>query len=64
MMKTSLKPVLVFALCAALLTLGATVASAEAVAIGPCGANGSNLTWTLDSTGLLTIRGTGDMKNY
>ena len=48
MMKTSLKPVLVFALCAALLALGATVASAEAVAIGPCGANGSNLTWTLD----------------
>ena len=38
------------------------VASAEVVASGDCGANGSNLTWTLDSNGTLTISGTGKMK--
>ena len=36
------------------------------VGSGTCGAegDGSNLTWTLDSDGLLTIRGTGAMKDY
>ena len=32
---------------------------------GECGANGTNLTWTLDaSTGVLKISGSGNMKNY
>ena len=32
---------------------------------GTCGAQGDNLTWTLDTeTGILTISGTGDMYNY
>lgn len=31
---------------------------------GNCGAQGNNLTWTLDDKGTLTIRGTGEMKNY
>ncbi len=38
----------------------------EIVASGFCGdeGNGENLSWTLDSNGLLTISGTGKMKNY
>lgn len=31
------------------------------VASGSCGAEGDNLTWTLDNNGLLTISGTGEM---
>ena len=38
---------------------GATV-----VASGECGADGGNVTWTLDSDGVLTISGTGEMKDY
>ena len=36
----------------------------EAIASGICGAEGDNLTWTLDSDGVLTISGTGAMKDY
>ncbi len=39
-------------------------AIAETVASGTCGAEGDNLTWTLDSDGVLTISGTGAMKDY
>ena len=31
---------------------------------GNCGKDGSNVTWTLDSAGLLTISGTGEMADY
>ena len=31
---------------------------------GICGANGDNVTWTLDDEGTLTISGTGDMADY
>ncbi|MBQ2264926.1 MAG: hypothetical protein II341_05905, partial [Oscillospiraceae bacterium] len=34
------------------------------VASGECGAEGDNLTWTLDSEGLLTISGEGEMENF
>ena len=46
--------------------LPATALAADIVASGTCGAegDGSNLTWTLDSEGLLTISGTGAMKDY
>ena len=40
---------------------------AEAATIvdsGECGDDGDNVTWTLDSDGLLTISGTGDMYDY
>ncbi len=40
------------------------VAEAATVDSGTCGANGNNLTWTLDDTGTLTISGTGAMKDY
>ncbi len=47
-----------------LLTLLAVPAFAEEVASGTCGANGDNLTWTLDSDGVLTISGSGEMADY
>lgn len=34
------------------------------VASGSCGAQGDNLTWTLDDNGLFTISGTGKMAGY
>jgi len=37
---------------------------ASIVASGTCGAEGDNLTWTLDDAGTLTISGEGAMKNY
>ena len=37
------------------------VSFAVNTASGTCGQNGSNVTWTLDSSGTLTIRGTGEM---
>ena len=46
--------------------LPATALAADVVKSGTCGAegDGSNLTWTLDSEGLLTISGAGAMKEY
>ena len=46
--------------------LPAKALAADVVASGTCVAegNGSNLTWTLDSEGVLTISGSGDMYNY
>ena len=47
--------------CLCVLLIGALTASAATVASGNCG---TNLAWTLDDTGTLTISGTGDMDNY
>ena len=43
-----------------------SVSAAEPTIVdsGNCGKDGSNVTWTLDSTGLLTISGTGKMADY
>ena len=38
--------------------------AADVVSSGTCGAEGDNLTWTLDSEGTLTISGTGAMTDY
>ena len=49
------------------LALGTGSVSAEEptiIASGNCGKAGSNVTWTLDSAGLLTISGEGEMKDY
>ncbi len=51
------------------LTLVLSVGSVSAaeptiVGSGNCGKDGSNVTWTLDSTGFLTISGTGEMADY
>ena len=46
--------------------LPATALAADIADSGTCGAegDGSNLTWTLDSDGVLTISGTGKMSDY
>ena len=43
-----------------------SVSAAEPTIVnsGNCGKDGSNVTWTLDSTGLLTISGEGEMADY
>ena len=43
-----------------------SVSAAEPTIVdsGNCGKDGSNVTWTLDSAGLLTISGTGEMRDY
>ena len=52
---------LVLCLCACLLVATLTVSAAEAEESGTCG---ENLTWTLDSDGVLTVSGTGEMSDY
>ncbi len=51
--------ILILTLLAAILPMAATAASS-----GSCGANGDNLTWSLDDEGVLTIEGMGDMSDY
>ena len=51
------------AVCMALSLLPVTARAAE-IASGDCGAEGSNLKWTLDDAGTLTISGTGAMANF
>ncbi|MBO4914398.1 MAG: leucine-rich repeat protein [Oscillospiraceae bacterium] len=67
--KTTLLPRLTAMLLAALLLFGLLPAAALAtgtVASGTCGGegDGTNLTWTLDDAGKLTISGTGAMKEF
>ena len=63
-MKRTLRTALLLLLCLTLYCCLVPAAHAEEVASGECGANGDNLTWTLDDTGELVISGTGDMKYY
>lgn len=60
-MKLRKAVLLLAALCLTLGTLIFTVSAAEADLSGTCG---EGLTWTLDSTGTLTISGTGTMEHY
>lgn len=64
MRKRLLSFVLTVLMIASLLPVSAL--AANIVDSGTCGAegDGSNLTWTLDSEGMLTISGTGAMKGY
>lgn len=56
---------LALALCM-LVALTSEIFAADTVASGYCGGegDGTNLTWTLDSEGVLTISGLGKMKDY
>ena len=64
MRKRLLSFVLAVLMIASLLPV--TALAADIVDSGTCGAegDGSNLTWTLDSEGVLTISGSGDMHGY
>ena len=64
MKKRLLSFVLTVLMIASLLPVSAL--AADIVKSGTCGAegDGSNLTWTLDREGVLTISGTGDMCDY
>ena len=47
------------------LSVGSVSAAEPAIVdSGNCGKDGSNVTWTLDSNGLLTISGEGEMSDY
>ena len=61
-MKKCLTLLLSLVFLLALLPAGAS--AANIIAGGDCGAEGSNLTWTLDSDGVLTIEGTGAMADF
>ena len=58
--------VVVLVLVLALAVGGGSVSAEEPtiIASGNCGKAGSNVTWTLDSTGLLTISGEGEIRDY
>ena len=55
---------LALVLCMALTLLPVSTFAAEIIESGNCGAQGSNITWKLDSNGLLTVTGSGAMKDY
>ena len=55
------KKIVLFCLMIVLTVLFCTPAFAEES--GTCGAEGDNLTWTLDDSGVLTISGTGEMNS-
>ena len=61
-----LSVLLTLAALVCLLLAFAATANAGTVASGYCGGegDGTNLTWTLDSEGTLTISGKGKMRNY
>lgn len=42
----------------------ATVVEEDIVASGECGADGNNVIWTLDETGILTLSGSGAIADY
>ena len=55
---------LLLALCMIVSLLPFGASAADIVASDECGADGDNVIWTLDSDGVLTISGEGEMKNY
>lgn len=63
MRKKLLPIILVCCMLAALFAVGVTAAD-DIVASGNCGANGSNVQWTLSSSGNLTISGRGAMGDF
>ncbi len=62
MKKRIISILLALVLCVGMLPVVAL--GAEIVASGECGAQGDNVTWTLDSNGTLMISGSGEMADY
>lgn len=60
--KTWSAPIALIVVLVAALVFGGITVSADTT--GTCGAEGDNLTWSLDSEGVLTISGTGAMAEY
>ena len=63
-MKKGIASLFLAAVLAIVLGIVAFADDSTIVASGDCGRYGNNLTWTLDSTGLLTISGQGEMKKF
>ena len=65
-MKRSMKKplALLLSLVFLLALLPAGASAADVIAGGECGAEGNNLTWTVDADGVLTIEGTGAMADF
>lgn len=58
------KVLLVFLLCLlSIVFLPVKANAADIIHSGNCGANGNNVQYTIDSEGVLTIFGEGEMKN-
>lgn len=57
---------LIVALCFCFLIAGfsSQAAAADTIASGDCGSQGNNITWVLDSSGVLTISGHGEMADF
>lgn len=62
MKKRMIVPVFLLLLIVGALTL--TASAADIVDSGDCGADGDNVTWSLDSDGILSIFGIGKMKSF
>ena len=62
MKKRFLSSLLAFCMVTLLLPIG--VFSTDIIAQGVCGVNYDNVTWTLDSSGSLTIQGSGEMLGF
>ena len=63
-MKKYILSLLVILVLCLTICITAPKAHAATIASGTCGAEGDNLTWTLDDEGMLTISGTGEMADY
>ena len=55
---------LALALCVVLTLLTVHAFATNIVASGNCGKDGDNVTWSLDSNGVMTISGNGEMMDY
>lgn len=63
-MKKKLFPLILVCCALAALLLVSVTAADDIVASGDCGASGSNVKWSLDNKGNLTITGTGAIADY
>jgi len=63
-MKRKLNPAIAVVLVLCAFAFSGNVMAQSVIASGNCGASGSNLTWKLTNDGVLTISGSGKMKNY
>ena len=56
--------VLALAMLVCMFMLSAEAQATSTVKTGVCGIDGNNVKWTLDNEGVLTISGTGPMRDY